>query len=90
MGGSSAYAVTQLDSNSVKSTHIVNEQVKGLDVRDNSLTKDDILDHSLEQDAYGSFHDAPVSVRKDLNTPTDNPVAGEDSVLSLSFRQAAT
>ena len=35
--GGSAYAVTRIDANSVKSRHIVNDQVRGADVKESTL-----------------------------------------------------
>lgn len=43
--GSVAWAI---DANSVKSKHIVNEQVKAVDVKDDSLTGDEIEESSLD------------------------------------------
>jgi hypothetical protein len=47
VGGGTAYAVTQLDRNSVKSKHIKDGQVKSPDVEDNGLTGVDIDESSL-------------------------------------------
>ncbi len=45
--GGTAYAVTQIDRNSVESKHIVNGQVKSGDVRDDGLSGGDINESSL-------------------------------------------
>ena len=45
--GGSAYAVTQLDKNSVKSKHIVDGQVRSPDVEDNGLTGVDVDESTL-------------------------------------------
>jgi hypothetical protein len=48
VGGGSAYAVTQIDRNSVKSKHIVNEQVKVKDLAPDAVASPKIANGSLE------------------------------------------
>lgn len=48
LSGGTAYAVTQIDANSVRSSHIVNGQVKSADVKDDGLTGVDIDESSLD------------------------------------------
>jgi hypothetical protein len=48
--GGSAYAVTRLDPNSVKSKHIVNGQVKTADLRDGSVESLQVADDSITGD----------------------------------------
>ncbi len=54
LGGGTAYAVTQIDRNSVKSKHIVNDQVKSVDVRDDTLTGGGLTDADLRAGSVGS------------------------------------
>ena len=58
LSGGTAYAVTQIDRNSVKSKHIVDGQVKSSDVQDDGLTGVDIDESGLE-----SLLGSPVVVR---------------------------
>ncbi len=74
LGGGTAYAVTQIDRNSVKSKHIVNGQVKSADVADNGLTGADVDEGTL---ALGA---EPWRV---LNTP-GNPSFDNGSECSWS------
>ncbi len=47
VGGGSAYAVTQIDANSVRSDHIVNGQVKSVDIANDGIRAVDIEGFSL-------------------------------------------
>jgi hypothetical protein len=47
LGGGVAFAVTQIDANSVRSKHIVNGQVKERDLGDDAVTGDKTLESSL-------------------------------------------
>jgi hypothetical protein len=73
-----------LEVDSVRSKHIVNEQVKGADVGDDALTRKDIVESSVEPDALGAFHDAPMAV-PDPPGNDDPPREGQESVLTLDL-----
>lgn len=60
--GGTAFAVTQIDRNSVKSKHIVDGQVKEADLADGSVTTDKIPD--------GTVSNADLAAREGVQTPT--------------------
>ena len=62
LSGGTAFAVTQIDRNSVKSKHIVDGQVKEADLADGSVTTDKILD--------GTVSNADLASREAVQTPT--------------------
>lgn len=64
VSGGTAYAVTQLDRNSVRSKHIVNGQVRTNDVEDDGLTGADIAEGALGQVPSAAAADAA----QDANT----------------------
>jgi hypothetical protein len=45
--GGTAYAVVEIDRNSVKSKHILNDQVRSVDIQDDGVTGDDVDEGSL-------------------------------------------
>jgi hypothetical protein len=82
--GGSAYAVTQIDRNSVKSKHIVDGQVRTNDVEDDGLTGVDVDEASL-----GS-----VPLAEQANTANSAQSAGDantlDSKDSTDFARAGS
>ena len=55
LGSGTAYAVTQIDKNSVKSKHIVDNQVRSIDVEDNGLTGVDVDESSLDSADFAAM-----------------------------------
>ena len=82
LGGGTAWA---LDRNSVGSRHIINGQVKAVDVRDNSLTDDEIREATVEPDGFGAFHDGIIPVPNTYNPDNELPRGGDESVLTLDL-----
>jgi hypothetical protein len=65
LGGGTAYAVTQIDRNSVKSRHIVNDQVKSVDVRDDTLQGGGLQGSDIREATLASVPDAGALDGKD-------------------------
>jgi hypothetical protein len=79
MSGGVAVAVTQLDPNSVRSSHIVDDQVKSADVRDDSLPGGGLAGADLVESTLGKVPNASKVDGVDsvdlLTRPTRDPGA---------------
>jgi len=84
LSSGTAYAVTQIDRNSVKSKHIVNGQVKSSDVEDDGVTGVDIDESSL--DSVPSAGDAGTLDNKDS---TDFAPAGSEDWQPAALRNGS-
>jgi hypothetical protein len=62
--------------------NLIAGSVGGKDVADDSLTKDDIREATVEPNAFGRFHDALTQVPSGSGI-NGNPRAGDEDVLSL-------
>ena len=89
LGGGTAYAVTQIDANSVKSKHIVNDQVKSVDVRDDTLQGGGLQGSDIQEATLGVVPDADKLDGKDSGDFLSDDVVVRRAVVAVSAGQTS-